>query len=311
MNTKKILVTGGAGFIGSHCVDALLARGEKVTVLDIVPEVDAVRLAPVRDRIQYIEGDIRDREVLETIMTEHTHVLHLAAVVSVPISIKDPLRSHDTNVTGTLNVLDAATQHSISRVVYASSAAVYGDTKEIPTPESVPPNPLSPYGLHKLMNEEYAHLYHKLYGLSTCGLRFFNVYGSRQDPTSPYSGVISLFMKRVAAGEDLAVYGDGTATRDFVHVSDIVMACLAALDTNVAAGEVFNVGSGSMVSINELITAVGQATKTTITPQYQAPRTGDILHSGANIDRVKQTFQFAPKTGLVDGLCEIMMDKKQ
>ena len=239
-------------------------------------------------------------------MEGHSHILHLAALVSVPRSIEDPITAHDTNVTGTLNVFDAARHHHVERVVYASSAAVYGATDQVPTHEEVPAQPSSPYGLHKHINEQYARLYHTLYGLSTCGLRFFNVYGSRQDPTSPYSGVISIFMKRARGGDSLTVYGDGSATRDFVHVHDVVASCLAALDEVEGGGDVFNVGTGVAVSLNELIVAIGVATNHTCTTEYHEPRAGDILHSCADIRKITAALHITPHTKLTDGLREII-----
>ena len=303
---KRVLITGGAGFIGSHCVDAFLARGYKVGVFDIKTKEEAVNLDNVFDSIEYLEGDIRKPEELDAVMGGYTHVLHLAADVSVQNSIENPIETHGTNVTGTLNVFHSAAHHDIARVVYASSAAVYGDTNIVPTHEEVVLAPLSPYGLHKVINEEYANLYASQYGLSSAGLRFFNVYGSRQDPTSPYSGVISIFHKCMQEGGCPTVYGDGEATRDFVHVHDVAQSCVSALELDREGASVYNVGTGNVTSIQTLVQSLNQVLGTEIEPTFTDPREGDIVHSCAVVARVQEDLAVTSKIELEEGLQELL-----
>jgi UDP-glucose 4-epimerase len=303
---NKVLVTGGAGFIGSHCVDALLERGDDVTVFDIKSVSKARNLAHVQDQISYVEGDIRDRALIHEIIQSHTHILHLAAIVSVPESIKHPAETHDTNVTGTLNVFSAACDAGIKRVVYASSAAVYGDVQDIPTRETAAIEPISPYGMHKMINEQYGRLFFELYGLPTYGLRLFNVYGSRQDPSSPYSGVVTVFREKLVQNQPVIVYGDGTATRDFVHVYDVVKACMLALDTDVMISEIFNVGSGRQTTLNHLLETMELLMETTAQRDVKDMRPGDILHSCAHIEKIGSALGFTPTTDLKTGLEEVI-----
>lgn len=303
---KRVLVTGGAGFIGSHCVDAFVAHGEAVTVLDIQRREDAKNLENAFGKITYIEGDIQDRALMERLAREHSHILHLAAIVSVPLSINKPLETHDTNVTGTLVVFDAAQKGGVKRVVYASSAAVYGNAASVPISEDAPLRPLSPYGLHKLTNETYAKMHTELFGLETVGLRFFNVYGSRQDPHSPYSGVVSIFSEKLKHREPPVVYGDGTATRDFVHVFDVAKACWLALDGAKAPGEVFNVGSGERTSINELLRVLSDVLGTDALRDERESRPGEIQHSHASIEKIRSTLGYNPQYDLERGLSEML-----
>lgn len=303
---KRVLITGGAGFIGSHCVDLFLSRGYEVGVFDIKTFEEAVNLHHAMDSIVYIEGDIRVRTQLDAVMGEYSHILHLAADVSVQNSIENPLPTHETNVTGTLNVFHSAAHHDIQRVVYASSAAVYGDTQTVPTHEDVALAPLSPYGLHKVINEEYANLFAGQYGLDSSGLRFFNVYGSRQDPTSPYSGVISIFHKCMQEGSCPTVYGDGQATRDFVHVHDVAQSCVSALELDKKGASVYNVGTGSVTSIKTLVQSLNQVLGTDIEPTFNNPREGDIVHSCAVVSRVQEDLDTVPKIELEEGLQELL-----
>lgn len=302
---RKVLVTGGAGFIGSHCIDALLAEGASVTVFDIKPQVQAHNVAHAADALVYVEGDVRDARAVAYAAVHHTHILHLAAVVSVPASIADPVGTHEVNVTGALNVFEAARQCGVSRVVYASSAAVYGDATMVPTPETAPTEPLSPYGAHKLMNELYAHVYAAQYEVSAVGLRFFNVFGSRQDAHSPYSGVISVFADRLLKGESPMIHGDGSATRDFVHVSDVVQACTRALWSAEASSGVYNVGTGNAVSIAEVFRSMQAQCGSAVAAEYTSARPGDILHSCADIARIIHELGYCPRTSLSDGLAEM------
>ena len=303
---KRILITGGAGFIGSHCVDIFLQNGYFVGVFDIKKEVQAINIQHCRDRVTYIEGDIRIKQDLDKVMREYDVVLHLAAEVSVQDSFERPLETHETNVTGMLNVLSSAVQHNIKRVVYASSAAVYGDTKIVPTDETVPLSPMSPYGVHKQTNELYARLFSQHYNLPTTGLRFFNVYGSRQDPSSPYSGVISIFYKQMLLKTRPTIYGDGSATRDFIHVHDIAQACMLAVEDVTQSGSIYNIGTQKPTSIIDVYNEIKDALDCSIDPVYKDARTGDILHSCAQVELFKNTFNFEPKVTLQQGIQEIV-----
>lgn len=300
---SKLLITGGAGFIGSYCVDRLLKDGYEVVVFDIKKSMDAVHLHHVMHRIQYIEGDIRVLSQLQAAVSDCEYILHLAAVVSVPESMCDPSGTFTTNVMGTLHVFEAAAKHEIKRVVYASSAAVYGDVTCVPTPESESHEPLSHYGMHKAANEQLAEWYKKQFGLATTGLRFFNVYGSRQDPNSPYSGVISIFAKLMRSGQVPTIYGDGTATRDFVHVHDVAAVCVFMLTaTNPEA--VYNVGTGRPRSLRELVDTLNGVLGIEQTPVYAPKREGDIDHSCAEVSRLRRQMPAQPWTDLVTGLAE-------
>jgi len=299
-------VTGGAGFIGSHCVDAFLDRGNEVTVLDIKKKDDAKNLAHTINDITYLEGDIRDIKSTKKHLEEHTHVLHLAANVSVQESLRKPIESHTTNVTGTLSVFEAAYQCGVKRVVYASSAAVYGDTEIVPTPENAALLPLSPYGLHKQINELHAQFYTRQYGLSTIGLRFFNVFGSRQDSSSPYSGVVSIFAEKIREGKPLTVFGDGNASRDFMHVSNVVNACIAGLTSESGVGNIYNVGSGKETSIHELISVLTKGTKSESKVAYAKAREGDIVRSCASIERIVNELGYGVQCNFEKGIKEIL-----
>lgn len=303
---KRILITGGAGFIGSHCVDRFLREGYEIGVFDILPRKDAVNLAHTLEHITYIEGDVRNVRELQSVMDMYDTVLHLAAVVSVPESLKAPIDSHGTNVTGTLHVFESAAKSTPKRVVYASSAAVYGDTKSVPTREDEVVAPLSPYGLHKVINEQHGALYNRIHGLETIGLRFFNVYGSRQDPTSPYSGVISIFSERMKRGESPVIFGSGEATRDFVHVSDVAAACVAAVEAPVSDALVCNVGRGESATLLELVSAINTALGTNISAVHKEPRQGDIVHSCSDASLAKRRLTFQSCTKLHEGLMETL-----
>lgn len=303
---ERFLITGGAGFIGSHVVDQLLEQGKEVSVLDIKKPEEATNLTHVLEDVRYVRGDIRDRERITELAREHTHILHLAAIVSVPRSVGDPVGTHETNVDGTLSVFEAARSGEVQRVVYASSAAVYGDPEVIPTPETVAAKPNTPYGLHKHINEQYGALYSELYGLSTVGLRFFNVYGARQDPSSPYSGVISIFARAMAESRAPCIYGDGEQSRDFVHVHDVARACIATLTSQQTTGAVYNVGTGTQTALHELLSTMNRVLGTSIAPAYELPRTGDVRHSCAVIDDFVQKYGVTPTVSLEDGLHELL-----
>jgi UDP-glucose 4-epimerase len=295
----KVLVTGGAGFIGSHSIEALLAAGADVVVLDDLSNGKRDNL-PAHAGLRFIEGDIRDGAAVAEAMIGATHVLHLAAQVSVQASVADPMNSCRNNVLGFLSVLDAARAQGVQRVVYASSAAVYGIPREVPLNEDSPAAPISPYGLEKLIDDQYAWLYAALYGLRPLGLRYFNVYGPRQDPASPYAGVISKWAAALEGGAPVRIFGDGMQTRDFVYVKDIARANVAALQ-NSATG-LCNIGTGSSITLLQLLDALEQAAGTRAHRQFEAPAPGDILESKMRPERMHQLFGIQAATPLSEGL---------
>jgi UDP-glucose 4-epimerase len=298
---QSALVTGGAGFIGSHLVEALVAGGCRVTVLDDLSSGRESNLDPVAGRINFFHGSICDPGSLAAAAGCEV-VFHLAAVVSVPQSVEDPLGSAAVNETGSLKVLEAARGARARRVIFASSSAVYGDDPNLPKREEMPPKPLTPYAVQKLVIEYYLRVYRALYGLETVSLRFFNVFGPRQDPSSPYSGVISIFLNRALNGQPPVIYGDGRQTRDFVFVGDVVQALLLAAASPAANGRIFNVGTGKSVTINELWRTIGALSGCNANPVFQAPRHGDILHSVSAIDSARAVLGFAPRVSLEKGL---------
>lgn len=296
-----VLITGGAGFIGSHTADYLLSLGFKVRVLDNLSSGNRDNLPLDNSQIELIIGDIRDENIVLRSMQGIRHVLHLAAQVSVDKSVHNPVNSCQQNIVGFLTVLDAAKRVG-ARIVYASSAAVYGEPLTLPLTESSPTNPISPYGLEKLTNEAYAALYSRLYETSSLGLRFFNVYGSRQDPSSPYSGVITKFIQMIRANKPLTIRGDGQQKRDFIHVSDVAHANVAALFSDLSG--VVNVASGQCISILALTDALARALRTTFDLQYVPAIPGDIQVSAADNSRLQESL-YSPKIHLVDGLQEV------
>ena len=295
----RVLVTGGAGFIGSHSVEHLLANGDSVTVLDNFTSGKHAYL-PQHAALTVIEGDIRDAAVVEAAMRNATHVLHLAAQVSVRASVEDPAHSASHNVAGFINVANCARRCAGTRLVYASSAAVYGSPKTLPLDERSNCAPTSPYGLEKLIDDQYAQLFEALFGLNVLGLRYFNIYGPRQDPRSPYAGVISRFVARIVAAEPLSVFGDGQQTRDFVHVKDVARANLAALQS--AARGIINVGTGSSVSLLELIGLIGRCRGRVPEVRFEPPLSGDIRHSSMRPDRMREALGFVASIPLAEGL---------
>jgi len=299
---KKALVTGGAGFIGSHLVDALLAGDCHVAVLDNLTGGKLSNLNHVQDKIHFYKNDIREPGALLDAAQGCDVVFHLAAVVSVQQTIDNPIESTMINDIGTLNVLEAARKANAKRVVLASSCAVYGDDPRLPKEETMIPKPCSPYAVHKLSAEHYARIYYELHGLETVSLRFFNVFGPRQDPSSPYSGVISIFMKNAASNRIPVIYGDGNQSRDFVYVNDIVKANLLAADRDNLGGKIVNVGSGSFVRINRLWDLISSLNGHPSEPKYRPARPGDILHSVANIESAKALLNFRTEITLETGL---------
>ena len=299
---KKALVTGGAGFIGSHLVEALSNAGCEVAVLDNLSGGKLSNLDSVKADISFNENDIRQLDALIKAAKGCEVIFHLAAVVAVQQTIEDPLNSTMINDIGTLNVLEAARKTNVPRVVLASSCAVYGDDPRLPKDESMTPMPSSPYAVHKLSAEHYLRIYSELFGLKNASLRFFNVYGPRQDPSSPYSGVISIFMSKAASHQAPLIYGDGSQTRDFVFVKDVVRALLAAAQTDQKDGEVYNIGTGSRVTINRLWKLIAALSGEQSKPVYQPARAGDILHSVGNIDKARSMLDFRNDYSIEQGL---------
>ena len=299
---KKTMVTGGAGFIGSHLVDALSAAGCEVVVVDNLSGGNLKNLESVKRRISFCENDIRDLDAMTQAAEGCDAIFHLAAIVAVQQTIEEPLDSTMVNDIGTLNVLEAARRRSVGRVVLASSCAVYGDDPRLPKEETMMPMPTSPYAVRKLSAEHYLRVYCELFGIKTASLRFFNVFGPRQDPSSPYSGVISIFMNKAASGQAPVIYGDGSQTRDFVYVKDVVKGLLAAAGSNHGSGDVFNIGSGSRVTVNRLWEIIASLSGQELEPVYQAARAGDILHSLGNIDKASSLLNFRNEFTLEQGL---------
>jgi UDP-glucose 4-epimerase len=301
---KKALITGGAGFIGSHLVDELLIAGCNVTVLDNLSTGHLSNLKHIENHITFYQEDIRNREILNKAAKDCDIIFHQAAVVSVPSTVDDPVESAMVNEMGTLLVLEAARKNNIKKVVLASSCAVYGDDPDIPKHENMNPKPQSPYAVQKLSGEFYARLYFDLYGLETVCLRYFNVYGPRQDPSSPYSGVISIFMTKASSKKTPVIYGDGNQYRDFIFVKDVVRFNLLAASEDEAIGRTFNVGTGTVTRINRLWEMIQRLEGFNIEPEYERARPGDIRESVASIDYAKKTLGFEPEYSFEKGLKE-------
>jgi len=302
INYKKALVTGGAGFIGSHLVEALASAGCAVTVLDNLSGGHLSNLDSVKSRISFHENDVRQLDALEQCAAGCDVIFHLAAVVAVQQTIEDPLGSAMVNDIGTVNVLEAARKTHVRHVVLASSCAVYGDDPRLPKDESMTPMPTSPYAVHKLSAEHYLRVYGELFGLKNASLRFFNVFGPRQDPSSPYSGVISVFMSKAVSHQAPVIYGDGNQTRDFVFVKDVVKALMHAAQTDHKTGDVYNIGSGRRVTINRLWELIASLSGQHSKPVYQPARAGDIMHSAGNIDKARSILNFTNEFSLEQGL---------
>lgn len=333
MNPKAVVVTGGAGFIGSHLAEELLKRRWKVIIIDDLStgklenikrllepschseprRVGAKNLVSSQskahqrqesgNRVEFVHGSITDLPLVKDVFRGIDYVFHQAAIPSVPRSIEDPQATHDANITGTLNVLLAAKDNKVKKVIYASSCAIYGDTPTLPETEDMLPNPQSPYAVTKLAGEYYCQVFHQVYGLPTVCLRYFNVYGARQDPSSQYAAVIPAFIQKVLDGRPPIVFGDGKQTRDFIFVKDVVDANILAAQSD--ATGVYNIGRGERVSINRLAELVIKLIGNKVAPIHREPRPGDIRHSLADISRARQ-FGYSPKYNLEAGLREII-----
>jgi UDP-glucose 4-epimerase len=296
------LVTGGAGFIGSHIVEELLQRGESVRVLDDLSSGRKENLASVQDVVDFQERDIRDLDAIRPLFEGVDYVIHLAAVPSVARSIEDPISTTLVNLNGTLHVLLAARDAQAKRVVMGTTAAVYGDDPSMPRVETQTPQPLSPYALTKLAGEHYGLIFHRIFDLEFVALRYFNIFGPRQNPQSPYTGVLSKFIVAYLRGQRPTVFGDGEQSRDFTFVTNVVDATLRACLAPTAAGKVINVGTGKGSTLNQILALLNQILGVPVTPQYAPPRAGDVRHSTADISLARTTLGYEPRVSLEDGL---------
>ena len=303
MVRNKAIVTGGAGFIGSHLAEELVNQGYFVIILDDLSTGRMENIAELlrKENVEFIQGSITDLVLLQRILQGAQYVFHLAALARVLRSIEDPVTTNEVNITGTLNVLIAARDNSVKKVVYASSSSVYGDTPTLPKDEQMVPQPQSPYAVSKLAGEYYCQVFHYVYNLNTTCLRYFNVYGPGQEPNSEYSAVIPRFIGQVFRKEPLFIDGDGEQTRDFTFVKDAVEANILAVNNN--ANGVFNIGSGECITINELVRDISEITGENVKPIYREPRPGDVRHSLADISRAR-TFGYEPMYDLEAGLKE-------
>ncbi len=298
----KFLVTGGAGFIGSHLTEALVARGENVRVLDNLATGHSENLAAIKNQIEFLQGDIADLETMQNAARGVDVIFHQAALPSVPRSIKNPRASHDANLTGTLNVLLAARDQQVKRVVMASSSSVYGNSPQLPKVETLEPAPLSPYAVTKLAGEYYAQVFAKLYGVSAFCLRYFNVFGPRQDPNSQYAGALAKFVSCALRGEPYPVYGDGEQSRDFTYIENVVRANLLAAASELDGAATMNIAGGARTTLNQIIAALNELTSQNLPTQYSAPRAGDVLHSHADIARARELLGYEPAVDVREGL---------
>lgn len=299
---EKYLVTGGAGFIGSHIVETLLRDGNFVRVLDDFDTGSRRNLKDFSGDLELIEGSIVDRETVRKAAAGIDYVLHQAARGSVPRSVADPLGTHDANVTGTLNILHAARDAGVRRVVCASSSSVYGETPVLPKEESMTPHPQSPYATSKLVLEHYCDMFHKTYGLETVALRYFNIYGSRQNPELQYAAVVPIFIKNMLQQKQCVIYGDGGQTRDFTYVDDCVLANLLACKNPGAVGKVLNVACGAQTTVLDLFSILAKMLNYTLAPNHQPLRPGDVRHSLGSTAKLKESLQFQPAISLQEGL---------
>lgn len=298
----KVLITGGAGFIGSHLASRLRELGHEVRVLDDFSTGKRDNLLPLEGQFELVEGDLRDRATCERACDGIEFVLHEAAIPSVPKSVDDPLPSHDVNVNGTFNLLLACVEKKVKRFIYAASSSAYGDTEVSPKHEGIRPDPLSPYAVQKFTGECYARSFFQCYGLETISLRYFNVFGSRQDPRSQYAAAIPAFVTAILRGESPVVYGDGEQTRDFTYIDNVVHGNVVAMKASATRGEAVNIACGDRISVNQVIKAINEQLGTDVQPQYVPQRTGDVLHSCADISLAGSLLGFVPQVSFEDGL---------
>jgi UDP-glucose 4-epimerase len=300
----RVLISGGAGFIGSHLAQALLDLGHDVRVLDNLSSGKRENL-PQHPHLELIEGDVRDVPTVERAAQNIDIIFHLAAVASVAASTADPLGTHGSNFLGTLNLLEASRRHGVRRFLYASSAAVYGDTAVLPVSEDIAPRPLSPYAADKLAGEHYLGFYGRGFGLRWTAFRFFNIYGPRQDPSSPYSGVISIFTERIRQSQPVTIFGDGMQTRDFVYVSDLVEVLVLAMANARAEEQVLNVGRGEECTLLEMLGDFERLSGRRVQRHHEPSRVGDIRRSRADVTRLRDLLGYVPQTDLRTGLARL------
>ena len=300
----RFLVTGGAGFVGSNIAEALVARGEDVVVFDDLSTGKRENIEPFVSKIRFIEGDICDAGAVARAMEGVDFVAHQAALPSVPRSVADPVASNRAQVDGTLNVLIAARDAGVRRVIYAGSSSAYGDTERLPKTESMPPRPLSPYAVGKLTGEYYCKVFHALYGLETVVLRYFNVFGPRQNPASRYSAVVPLFISAALEGRQPTIHGDGLQSRDFTYVDNVVSANLLACTAPGAAGEVINVACGERTSVLDIARHIAGLLGVDFRPEHTEPRPGDVRHSQADITKARRLLGYEPSVGVKEGLAK-------
>lgn len=301
--TGTALVTGGAGFIGSHIAAALMASGARVRVLDDLSTGHRENLEEIGGDLDFIEGSVADEVLLNKVLDGVELVFHEAAIPSVPRSVEAPKQTHIASVDGTFSLLVAARDNRVRRVVYAASSSAYGDQPTLPKSEQMLPDPLSPYAVAKLVGEYYCQVFTRVYGLETVSLRYFNVFGPRQDPGSQYSGVVSRFISALLSGERPVIYGDGEQSRDFTYIDNVVGANLSAATAQAASGKVINVANGQRITLNELLAELKDLTgKQDVTAEYREPRVGDVKHSLADITLARQFLGYESKVGLREGL---------
>ena len=310
IEVKKVVVTGGAGFIGSHLADALASRGYYVIILD---DLSTGRLENIsgllkKNEAEFIRGSITDLPLLQRLFQNVDYVFHQAALAGVSLSIEDPLATNEVNIKGTLNVLMAAKKNKVRKVIYASSSSIYGDTPTLPKREDMPPNPLSPYALTKFTSEYYCRIFCQIYGLATVCLRYFNVYGPRQDPQSQYAAVISAFISRISQDLPPVIFGDGEQSRDFTFIQDVVQANILVAENN--AEGIYNIGGGKNISLNQLVEIILAIMQKKLKPVYQQPRQGDVRHSLADISKARR-FGYKSERTLEEGLKETIMEFQQ
>lgn len=307
--SKKILVTGGAGFIGSNIVKTLLEKDARVRVLDNFATGKKENIAPFKKNrnFELIEGDLRSYPTVRKAVKDVDYILHQGALPSVPRSVDDPITTNNVNILGTLNILEAAKEFGVKRVIYASSSSIYGDSKTLPKTEDMSPNPLSPYSLSKYVGERYCQIYYQIYGLETVCLRYFNVFGPNQDPTSQYSAAIPKFISLMKKDKSPIIYGDGLQSRDFTYVENVVEAnILACQADNNVAGEVFNIAFGKAFNLLQLVNIINKFLGKNIKPKFTKPRPGEIRHSLASIKKAKIQLGYKPKVDFVKGLQQLV-----
>jgi nucleoside-diphosphate-sugar epimerase len=295
------LVTGGAGFIGSHLTAELLRRGHRVRVADSLITGKRSNISHIGE-VEFLEGDLADLNFAHRAAAGCEYVLHQAAIPSVPRSVKDPITSNRANVDGTLNILVAARDAGAKRLVFAGSSSAYGNTPTLPKHERMPTSPLSPYALQKVIGEQYLQMFTRLYGLETVSIRYFNVFGPRQDPSSPYSGVISVFATALLQNRPPTIFGNGEQTRDFTYVANVVDGVLRACDAPEANGQIINVATGGRISLNQLFEAMKRLVGATVEPVYAEPRAGDVTDSQADISLAREILGYEPAVSFEDGL---------